>query len=435
MIVARMRKELESWRVLPAMPKVGEETEIVVTPLGAHAAFEEGAAYRVYLVGMEQNAEPKPTIESHPCVTVVARGGGLRFSWTFPMEQEYRLIAFLEGGEKRVCELRLYALEADLHALTPYRGDLHVHSYHSDGKEAPAIVAANYRKAGFDFMGITDHRQYAPSLEAIAAYEGAPIDLRILPGEEVHAPDNHIHIVNFGGDVSLNDIFRDDPDGYDEQVSAMEDAFVLPEGVDRREAAASFWAFNTIRRSGGLAIYPHPHWNYSVYHVPDAMSRFLFKRHDFDAFELLGGQDAFSNNMQTAFWGEMRSRGLEMPVVGSSDSHGTVDAEWFGWAFTIAFASDNSWPSLREGIRAGRSVAVEAYPGEQPRFYGPYRYVKPAMYLWDTYFILHGELCFEEGRLMKEYALGDPRAAEILAMLRGRTAALARAWYGREDLP
>ena len=31
----------------------------------------------------------------------------------------------------------------------PYRGDLHVHTNRSDGQQAPAIVAANYRKNGY----------------------------------------------------------------------------------------------------------------------------------------------------------------------------------------------------------------------------------------------------------------------------------------------
>jgi len=58
-----------------------------------------------------------------------------------------------------------------------------------------------------DFLAITDHHRYAPSIEAIDAYAGLPIDLRLYPGEEVHPPENPVHMVNFGGSFSVNDLF------------------------------------------------------------------------------------------------------------------------------------------------------------------------------------------------------------------------------------
>ena len=77
-----------------------------------------------------------------------------------------------------------------------------MHTRYSDGKEAPAIVCANYRRDGFDFLAITDHGKYFPSLEAIDAYENIPTGMKIFRGEEVHPPGNHIHMVNFGGSLA-----------------------------------------------------------------------------------------------------------------------------------------------------------------------------------------------------------------------------------------
>ena len=85
----------------------------------------------------------------------------------------------------------------------PFRGDLHMHTCRSDGKEGPATVAANYRAKGYDFTVISDHHRYYPSLEAIEAY-GDLCDLAIIPGEEVHLPFNDVHYVNFGGTFSIN---------------------------------------------------------------------------------------------------------------------------------------------------------------------------------------------------------------------------------------
>ena len=47
-------------------------------------------------------------------------------------------------------------------------------------------MCANYRRDGFDFLAITDHGRYYPSLEAIEAYKNIPTGLKIFRGEEVH---------------------------------------------------------------------------------------------------------------------------------------------------------------------------------------------------------------------------------------------------------
>ena len=79
-------------------------------------------------------------------------------------------------------------------------------------------------------MALTDHRQYAPSLEAEQAYARIPIDLRIYPGEEVHPPDNPVHIINFGGSFSVNDLFED-RDRYQAEVDQIDQQLgTLPAG-------------------------------------------------------------------------------------------------------------------------------------------------------------------------------------------------------------
>ena len=84
-----------------------------------------------------------------------------------------------------------------------------MHSYYSDGTESPAYVAAYCRKIGLDFIAITDHGKYHPSLEAINAFQTFETDFKIFPGEEVHPPENEIHMINFGGKFSINELFKD----------------------------------------------------------------------------------------------------------------------------------------------------------------------------------------------------------------------------------
>lgn len=69
-------------------------------------------------------------------------------------------------------------------------------------------------------------------------------------------------------------------------------------------------------------------------------------------------------------------------------------------------------------------MAIEAIPGETVRAYGPFRFMKYALFLIREVFPEHDELCFEEGKLMMEYLAGDEKAAEKLKACKGRTVAL-----------
>ncbi len=425
---------IADYQVRPLVHPVGRPSLLTVRPLGAHAAFTDGAQYIVRVMPLERTLSPRPR-EDYPGLSVTAAGGVLRFAWTFGEEQEHYLRIMQADhplDKERLCSLRVYALQDDLLALSPYRGDLHVHSSYSDGHESPAVVAANYRKDGYDFLALTDHYRYAPSLEAIAAYAGKKADLALYPGEEVHTAGNHNHIVNFGGSFSVNEKARGDLDAYEREVAAIEQGLSLPPDVDRHEAAVMHWCFQQIRAGGGLAIFPHPHWIPDVYHVQDSLSRYLFASRAFDAFELLGGQTQRENLLQTAFYHEMLRLSCDSPVVGSSDSHGTVDCQWYDWSSTIVLARSLAFEDIRQAVLDRRSVAVATYPREAPRFYGDYRIVKYVIFLYDVYFPLHNELCFEEGRLMKDMVTGiDEGAGDLLARLSGRTARLLAQCMGR----
>jgi hypothetical protein len=43
-----------------------------------------------------------------------------------------------------------------------FRGQLHAHTTNSDGTQSPAGVVAAYKKAGYDFVAITDHNHNTP---------------------------------------------------------------------------------------------------------------------------------------------------------------------------------------------------------------------------------------------------------------------------------
>ena len=438
-----MIHELAYYDVSPRIVKEGELSTITIRPLGDHAAFTSGTTYIARFLPMENGREPLRDYDTREVTP--DDDGCLRVSYVFTGEQEYQLRIYAPEDinvnedtpaaqfyTPRAKIFHLYALAPDLYARRPYRGDFHAHTTRSDGSEAPAFVAANYRKNGFDFFAVTDHHRYTPSIECIKAYADAPIDLLIINGEEVHAPGNPIHNVHFGGSHSVNEIFDADPDKYRAEVEAIKAETPIPPGVNAFEYASCLWIYREIKKAGGLPIFCHPHWWCDVYHVPDKMSDALFASGEFEAFELLGGQEVYCNNVQLSFYMDQLAKGVNIPVVGSSDQHGTENGIWFTWLSTLVFSERLATGQIIDAVRNHYSVAAEKYPGESEyRVYGPYRMVKLAKFLLVYYFPLHDELCFEEGRQMKEYATGSKTAANQLAMLKGRAGAyLEHIWGG-----
>ncbi|OQA46445.1 MAG: hypothetical protein BWY52_00736 [Chloroflexi bacterium ADurb.Bin325] len=349
-------------RATPRVLLVGRPTEIRIRPAAPDTQFDPSAAYRVTHY---PTAHLDSTEWPWPGRAMPARveDGALVCTLAADQEEEHLITVERIDGDAAhsLGRIAFYAVEADLFGRTPYKGDLHMHSNRSDGREPPAHVAARCRQIGLDFAALTDHRQYAPSLEAIAAFEGAPLDLAFYPGEEVHAPGNPIHIVNFGGRFSVNDLFADRAT-YDREVA------------ERQAQFGGYW--------------PHEMW---------------------------------SNGLQVARYHAEIGRGRRIPIVGVSDAHG-CHRGLFGWYYTLAFARSTALPDLRSSVAELYSVAVEDIPDEYPRVHGPFRLVKYAHFVLAELMPGHDALCEPEGAAMLRLNDGDPHALADLAALQGRTA-------------
>lgn len=433
-----MRKEAHYFDVFPLVVRAGHETTITIRPLFDHVRPREGVQYQAALFPSEGVAG-QTRWPANPRVPIEPVNGVFQIPFFFPKEQEYTLVVEagdgqpVAGGKTNRAEFRLYALDKDLFSRRPFKGDMHIHSARSDGLESPAYVAAACRRIGLDFMAVTDHRQYTPSLEAIRAFEGLDIDLRIYPGEEVHPPDNPVHMINFGGRFSLNEQFQSER--YRIEVQAIADTLIdLPPEVNRYPYASCVWCFDQIHQGGGLGIFCHPYWYAGYrYDVTGYLTTLLFERQPFDALELIGGymrHEVESNTLQVARYQEERAQGKKIPIVGVSDAHGCERGDLFGWYYSIVFAPSTDLPDLVQSVKGLNSVAVEALPGETARAFGPLRLVQYAQFLMREILPRHDELCVEEGRLMLAWAASatlaarDQTAAELLKAYRGRTKAL-----------
>lgn len=449
-----MKMQIADYEVRPGVVPSGETASVQIIPRGRHARFDDQihtqqkrspfqfdpevfepdntAQYRIYFLPMQQTMEPRPITVCDSVLVKPGPDGSLAFEYAFQGEQEYKLVITdpMKDG-RELLRLSIYSLLPDLYGRRAYRGDLHVHSYFSDGREDPMIVAANYRKQGFDFMALTDHHKMYPSKLLMEAYKDIPTDLTLFSGEEVHVPyPVYIHAINFGGASSVNEYYEQHQEECDAEIARMAQDLDAPCGLDALQLAQRIWVAQQIKKTGGMSILVHPHWISNAYNMPDAVTDYLFAHEVYDAFELLGGQSVHENNMQTAFYHDQRAMGREIPIVGSSDSHGTEPPVYFTWSSTLVFARTKSFHDLTDAIRELCSVAVEKYPNEEYRVHGPYRYVKYARFLLDNYFPRYDELCWEQGRLMKEYACGDDQALDMLKLLHGRADQFAAHFFG-----
>jgi len=408
----------------PRILMVGRPATVRIRPLFDHGRIAEGACVEAVLC--ERGTRHQETLD------VRCEDGSLSVTFTPDIEQEYVLAvtATREGQSPKREEFPLYAVASDLFGVRPWKGDFHIHSSCSDGRESPAYVPAACRRVGLDFMALTDHRAYQPSLDAVTAYAGVSVDLRMAPGEEVHPPDNPVHIVNFGGSFSVNALFAE-RERYDHDVARLAAAVTAPLTAEEKQHYAScVWCFDQIRRGGGIGILCHPYWiTGDAFNISEALQDAFYETPSFDALEVIGGfyrHQMEANALAVARWQDRRAGGLSIPVVGVSDAHGCERGELFGWYYTIVFARSPEFVDVREAIRAGQCVAVEAVSGEFPRLYGPFRLVQFAYFLMREVFPLHDELCQEEGRLMRSHAAGDASAADALGALSGRVEALYR---------
>lgn len=451
-----LKYELLNYDIFPKVFRAGETGKITIKPLGRHSAFEEGTMYHIRVMPMSAGAfyvykERENVFDFNMSPN---KRGELNFSFKFPEEGEYS-VRVLNGDKKLIVKLAVYAVEADLCGRLPYIGDLHMHTCLSDGKESPEVVASNYRSYGYDFMAITDHRKYYPSLELIEKFKDVPLDMKIYPGEEIHTPNTDVHIVNFGGDYSINALYEKSQQNaygteeskrsvpgaqyvppilteeeYNEACDKAAEKFDIPDGIEKRSFGACVWIFDEIKKAGGLGIFCHPYWISDVYQVPENFTEYMLTVHPFDAFEVLGGESYYrQNGFQTAIYYEMRAKGIDLPIVGSTDTHGSTEANPNRLvASTIVFAPENSRDAIVSSIKEGYSVAVDGIPAE-PRYVGHFRLIKYACFLMENYFPIHNKACETEGALMLEYVKGDTKAAKMLAMCAGNVPKMRKKYF------
>ncbi|MGN1081827.1 MAG: PHP domain-containing protein, partial [Acutalibacteraceae bacterium] len=385
--------EVNDYEIYPSVVPAGKKSAVEIIPQARAGAFEEGKEYRLEIWGTETYARTlfdRPEVEA----SAVFKNGRLSFEWFFETEQCYVIKIKTEiktrGPVKYAAVARLYALESDLYGLIPQKCDFHCHSQGSDGHEAQNQVMGNERSCGMDAFAITEHMNMESTLKAqkeFAEYSGV---INLINGEEVHVPHDYVHAVNLGG-RSLGDYYRENKEKSDSQIEEIKKSLDLPDGIDSYDFAVRLWISKKSEELGGLAVLTHPFWLWKdvFFQSPKTVEE-LIKRKVFRCTEILNGvSDYHTNSMQIAFYHEMRAKGYDFPIIGSSDSHTTQNDDYRDniYCYTYVFARDNSWQSIKSAILDKKTVAVMKYPeDEHPTVTGDFRLVKYAEFLYYCYF-------------------------------------------------
>ena len=443
-----LTKDVAMFDIYPRVVPVGREVTFTLQALDPHYLQDYACTLSVYGI----NGGPKrPLMTDIPCEPLRAPQSGFRFSLTLPTEQEYLIfINFPDKQRSKKC-VSVYALEDDLLARQPLAGDFHAHTFYSDGKEGPAFVAAEYRKNGFDFATVTDHRRMASSHLGVKALEGLDTPFVLYHGEEVHPHAIHQHVVNFASDNSANEFAlrektletwgnTDASPEWEAEIERVKATLTdLPEDVERTEVASAMIVSKIIREGGGMAILAHPHWLWPVHNVADPTTRYMLKAGIFDALELVGGMRWDEQQTQIAFYEQLCAEGINIPVVGSSDMHSCLNhpapadqVHYFTEERTVVFAKSNTREDIIQAVKDGYSTTIYMPVGNYPQICGgSYRMKCYANFLMREYFPRHEARCFTEGCLMHDYLAGVVGAKEQLEALAAYNKALESRYFYR----
>lgn len=438
--------QLLKYHITPRVVKVGKKNTISIKGLDDSVRFYDDVEYLVsifcadswkYKEGKELYASGRDMGE---ILSVFPKDGVITFTYSFMAEGEYevkierkdkdsdahvpdRFIKYWKAGKNRIVNgfsFMMYALENDLYGKKPYKGDLHVHSFESDGFESPEFVAARYRTFGYDFMSLTDHYFMDSSFELVNKMQEVDSGLKVFPGEEVHPMRNGevFHVVNFNGKSSVNALYNSDVNKAKSEINEIAKTIGLSSDVDNLEIAYFKWIFDKIREAGGIAIYPHAFWHVGrSYNVRPFISDYIIRNKLCDAFEILGGMSKRDNREMAQYAAELKADGVDLPFVASSDAHSSLKqgSAHFGDAFTIAFSE--SLEQIPNAIMNKQAVAVDNFSVDDKTVYGNLRLVRYTYFLLEQYYAMHDELCNATGQALLRYVLGDEKQKTLVETL------------------
>jgi hypothetical protein len=357
--------------------------------------------------------------------------GGFSTALRFASPGEYRLTISQPGSDTPLRTEHFFCVDDDRAPLRPFKGDMHVHTTHSDGRASPLQMVRQGRAIGLDFLTFADHDVLDANLPTIEQCARLGIDMLLLPGEEVSLRGPRGHVIAFGPHRDIRLQIKDVD--YDAEIAALARTLrkrTLVSPLTAEAYAHVLWAAQHIRQDGVLLILAHPYWvgTTGKYFPPRCVVDQLLADGLVDAVELQGGSPSNEDNhLAVARHYELALTGRRLPVVGGSDAHGLDE---LGRKFTLLFAPELTHETLRAGILQHRTVACSQEENGDVGVFGPFPLVEYAYFLLREYFPAHDTLCQEQAQLYTTTPNIEPAPlAPQHARLRNSLTALQRHFW------
>lgn len=206
-----------------------------------------------------------------------------------------------------------------------YRGDLHVHTVHSDGSQTQPEVLRYARAAGLDFLGTAEHNT-SSATRTWGRY--VPDDFLVIDGEEVTTRAGHWLATGIPAATWIDWRYR-------------------PE--DHRLARFT----QQVRDLGGLSVAAHP----SIA-VPSIRWDFGADFAEMDAVEVWNASWDYFDNLTVKSWHALLSAGTFKPALGNSDTH--KQSQTVGLPHNVVRAETLSTAAVIGALRGGHSWIAES---------------------------------------------------------------------------
>lgn len=204
-----------------------------------------------------------------------------------------------------------------------YKGNLHTHTTNSDGRKTPEEAIAYYRSLGYDFVALSDHFHYHPTVNGD--------DFVIVAAAEYNVNDapRTYHILALGLDANIDADDRTPPQ----------------EIIDK------------IREKNGMAVIAHPAWSLMT-------AAEMMELTGWEATEIYNGiSDTYANRgFSTEIVDTLGSRGCTPLLLSTDDAH-FYDYD-SGLGFIVVQPDAFTAEGILAAIRAGRF-----YASTGPRIY------------------------------------------------------------------
>ena len=215
-----------------------------------------------------------------------------------------------------------------------YRGNLHGHCTHSDGRNEPAEVVRLYREAGYDFTCLSDHYWTDPRFSADTICDGSALDSEdfiTLISAELHC---HGKLYDQAGlwHILANGLPLDFPVATPSETG--------PELVERAVVAGAFVSI------------PHPECHAMT--TEEARSLAVAGAHAVEIYNHSSALDA-GRGGGVATVDQLANAGFRTGIIATDDSH-DVPADGFGGWVMVA-SRDLSAGSSLAALKAGNYYA------------------------------------------------------------------------------